>query len=429
MRSSGAVIVLIVVFIAVLGPYAAPYDSASTDMFATWAVPGSKHLLGTDGLGRDILSRILVGARVSLTVVVVVLTITLAAGTALGLIAGYSGGWVDNLIMRFVDIVFAFPELILAILVASIIGPGTLTVIVALSLVYWPGIARMTRALVLALKSELFVEAAVACGTPTYKIMLKHLLPNIIAPLIVRMSVGVGFLIMAEATLSFLGIGIQEPQPTLGRHDPGWIVRTAHRPLPGAVQQRHPGLYDRRLQPAGRRPARYSRPQGARQMSPAVLSVRDLSVSFATLRGKINVIDRLSLEIAPGEILGPGGRVGLRQIRDRAGRHGPSGAQRRHRPGERRPGGEKPDGLQRGRASEGSGGGCRHDFPGTHDQPEPGFHGRFSNRRTARRASGLRQEKGHGRSRAPHGSGWYFRRRGHAPPNIRIKCPVGCASG
>ena len=212
----GAVIVLIVVFIAVLGPYAAPYDSASTDMFATWAVPGSKHLLGTDGLGRDILSRILVGARVSLTVVVVVLTITLAAGTALGLIAGYSGGWVDNLIMRFVDIVFAFPELILAILVASIIGPGTLTVIVALSLVYWPGIARMTRALVLALKSELFVEAAVACGTPTYKIMLKHLLPNIIAPLIVRMSVGVGFLIMAEATLSFLGIGIQEPQPTWG---------------------------------------------------------------------------------------------------------------------------------------------------------------------------------------------------------------------
>jgi ABC-type dipeptide/oligopeptide/nickel transport system permease subunit len=212
----GAVIVLIVVLIAALGPYAAPYDSASTDMFATWAVPGSKHLLGTDGLGRDILSRILVGARVSLTVVVVVLTITLAAGTVLGLIAGYSGGWVDNLIMRLVDIVFAFPELILAILVASIIGPGTLTVIVALSLVYWPGIARMTRALVLALKSELFVEAAVACGTPTYKIMLKHLLPNIIAPLIVRMSVGVGFLIMAEATLSFLGIGIQEPQPTWG---------------------------------------------------------------------------------------------------------------------------------------------------------------------------------------------------------------------
>jgi len=212
----GSVIVAIVVLIAILGPSVAPYNSTSTDMFATWATPGGKHLLGADGLGRDILSRILVGTRVSLTVAVVVLAITLVVGTFLGMVAGYIGGWVDNLIMRFVDIVFAFPELILAILVASIIGPGTLTVIVALALVYWPGIARMTRALVLSLKSELFVEAAVACGTPTYKIILKHLLPNIIAPLIVRMSVGVGFLIMGEATLSFLGIGIQEPRPTWG---------------------------------------------------------------------------------------------------------------------------------------------------------------------------------------------------------------------
>jgi ABC-type dipeptide/oligopeptide/nickel transport system permease subunit len=212
----GSVIVTIVVLIAVLGPNVAPFDSASTDMFATWAPPGGKHLLGADGLGRDILSRILVGTRVSLTVAVVVLAITLVIGTFLGMVAGYIGGRLDNLIMRFVDIVFAFPELILAILVASVIGPGTLTVIVALALVYWPGIARMTRALVLSLKSELFVEAAVACGTPTGKIMVKHLLPNIIAPLIVRMSVGVGFLIMGEATLSFLGIGIQEPRPTWG---------------------------------------------------------------------------------------------------------------------------------------------------------------------------------------------------------------------
>jgi ABC-type dipeptide/oligopeptide/nickel transport system permease subunit len=210
------VVVTIVVLIAVVGPYVAPFNSTSTDMFATWATPGGKHILGADGLGRDILSRILVGTRVSLTVAVVVLAITLVVGTLLGMVAGYLGGWLDELIMRFVDIVFAFPELILAILVASIIGPGTLTVIVALALVYWPGIARMTRALVLSLKSELFVEAAVACGTPTYKIMVKHLLPNIIAPLIVRMSVGVGFLIMGEATLSFLGIGIQEPRPTWG---------------------------------------------------------------------------------------------------------------------------------------------------------------------------------------------------------------------
>jgi ABC-type dipeptide/oligopeptide/nickel transport system permease subunit len=212
----GAIIVLIVVFIAVFGPYVAPYSYTDTDMFATWGSPSDEHLLGTDGLGRDILSRILVGARVSLTVAMVVLMITLVIGTVLGMLAGYLGGWVDNLIMRLVDIVFAFPELILAILVAAILGTGTLTVIVALALVYWPGIARMTRALVISLKSELFVEAAIACGTPTYKIMLKHLLPNIIAPLLIRMSVGVGFLIMAEATLSFLGLGIQEPEPTWG---------------------------------------------------------------------------------------------------------------------------------------------------------------------------------------------------------------------
>ena len=212
----GSAIVFIVIMIAVFGPMLAPYDYTSTDMFLTWDPPGEDHWLGSDGLGRDTLSRILVGAQVSLTVALSILCITLVVGTALGMMAGYLGGWVDTVIMRFVDIVFAFPELILAILVASIVGPGTMTVIIALALVYWPGIARMTRALVMSLKSELFMEAAVACGTPTYKIMLKHLLPNIIAPLIVRMSVGVGFLIMAEATLSFLGIGIQEPEPTWG---------------------------------------------------------------------------------------------------------------------------------------------------------------------------------------------------------------------
>ena len=119
----GSIIVTIVLLIAVLGPTVAPFDSASTDMFATWATPGGKHLLGADGLGRDILSRILVGTRVSLTVALVVLAITLVVGTSLGMVAGYIGGWLDDLIMRFVDIVFAFPELILAILVASVMGP------------------------------------------------------------------------------------------------------------------------------------------------------------------------------------------------------------------------------------------------------------------------------------------------------------------
>jgi len=118
--------------------------------------------------------------------------------------------------MRTVDVVFAFPEVIIALLIAAVLGPGTVTVIVALSMVWWPGIARMTRSLVLSLREELFIEAAVACGTPPWKIMWRHFLPNIISPLIVRASIGVGFIIMAEATLSFLGIGVQEPMPTWG---------------------------------------------------------------------------------------------------------------------------------------------------------------------------------------------------------------------
>jgi len=212
----GALIVALVILVALIAPWIAPHDFEYVDMLAVWAPPSAGHPCGADGLGRDILSRIIVGAQVSLLVACSVLAITLAIGVTLGMLAAWFGGWTETLIMRTVDIIFAFPELILAILVAAIIGPGTLTVIVALSLVWWPGIARLTRSLVLTLKSELFVDAAIACGSPPRKILVRHLLPNIIAPIIVRASIGVGFIIMAEATLSFLGIGVQEPQPTWG---------------------------------------------------------------------------------------------------------------------------------------------------------------------------------------------------------------------
>ncbi len=212
----GALIVTAVILVALLAPWISPHDFELVDMLAVWGVPSATHPLGADGLGRDILSRIIVGAQVSLLVACSVLAITLTIGITLGMVAAWFGGWTETLIMRIVDIIFAFPELILAILVAAVIGPGTLTVIVALSLVWWPGIARLTRSLVLSLKGELFVDAAIACGSPPRKILVRHLLPNIIAPIIVRASIGVGFIIMAEATLSFLGIGVQEPQPTWG---------------------------------------------------------------------------------------------------------------------------------------------------------------------------------------------------------------------
>jgi ABC-type dipeptide/oligopeptide/nickel transport system permease subunit len=212
----GGALVLMVTFVAIVGPWLAPHRYQETDLLAVWAEPSRDHLLGGDALGRDVLSRLIVGARVSLFVAVSVLGLTLTVGTLAGMVAGYFGGWVDTVLMRTADIVFAFPELILAIVVAAMLGPGMRTVIVALAIVWWPGIARLTRSLTLTLRTELFVDAAVVSGTRPGIILLRHVLPNVMPPLIVRASIGVGFIVMAEATLSFLGIGVQEPLPTWG---------------------------------------------------------------------------------------------------------------------------------------------------------------------------------------------------------------------
>ena len=212
----GGVLVVLVTLTALAAPWVAPYGYGDTDLLAVWAEPSRAHVLGGDALGRDVLSRLVVGARVSLLVALSVLALTLVVGTLAGMVAGYFGGWVDTVLMRVADIVFAFPELILAIVVAAMLGPGTRTVIVALAIVWWPGIARLTRSLTLALRTELFVDAAVVSGTRPFTILLRHVLPNVVPPLIVRASIGVGFIVMAEATLSFLGIGVQEPLPTWG---------------------------------------------------------------------------------------------------------------------------------------------------------------------------------------------------------------------
>lgn len=212
----GATIVFAVVAVALLSPWIAPHDFRQTNMLAVWEPPGPDYVLGADQLGRDVLSRLVIGARVSLAVAVAVLAIALVVGTTLGMIAAWRGGWVDGLVMRTADITFAFPELIIAILVAAVLGPGLLATIVSLALVSWPGIARLSRSLVLGIRQELYVEAAIACGTPARTILLRHCLPNIVPALIVRASVGIGFVVMAEATLSFLGLGMQEPIPSWG---------------------------------------------------------------------------------------------------------------------------------------------------------------------------------------------------------------------
>ena len=212
----GFVLVAVAVAVALLSPWIAPLDFSRTNMAFIWEPPGRDFTLGTDALGRDVLSRLIVGAAVSLVVALSVLVIALVVGTAAGMAAAWYGGWFDALVMRTADITFAFPDLIIAILIAAMLGPGIPTVILSLSIVSWPGIARLTRSLVLSLRNELFVDAAIVCGTRPAVILLRHCLPNIVPALIVRASVGVGFVVMAEATLSFLGLGVQEPLPSWG---------------------------------------------------------------------------------------------------------------------------------------------------------------------------------------------------------------------
>ena len=212
----GGAIILLVVLVALFAPWLVPHSPEETDLFNTWAPPDAANLLGTDKLGRDILSRLVAGARTSLVVAGAVLAITMSVGIVLGMVAGYVGGRIDAFLMRTVDVMLAFPEVVIAILIASILGPGVTTVIVSLALVWWPGVTRLTRSFVLVIREELYIDAAIVAGTSTAMIFWRHLLPNIAAPLLVRASVGVGFIIMAEATLSFLGLGIQEPQASWG---------------------------------------------------------------------------------------------------------------------------------------------------------------------------------------------------------------------
>jgi ABC-type dipeptide/oligopeptide/nickel transport system permease subunit len=233
----GGLMVSIVIVVALLARHLAPHEFDDTNLALVWMDPDADHLLGTDGLGRDILSRILSGASISLGVASAVLAITLVLGTGLGMLAGYLGGWVDTVIMRSADIISAFPELIFAIMLAAVLGPGIATVILALAAVWWPGVSRLARSLVLALRQEQFIEAAVVSGTRKRNILLRHFLPNILAPLLVRASIGVGFIITAEATLSFLGLGVQEPLPSWGgmirdglavlRTDPSLAISTS----------------------------------------------------------------------------------------------------------------------------------------------------------------------------------------------------------
>jgi len=210
--------------VALLAPLLAPFDYDHQDRhYASLpAPPDGRHPLGTDNLGQDVLSRLLHGARVSLAVGIVVQLLSAVIGTALGLLAAYKGGIWDRVLMRITDAMFAFPDLLFAILLVGIFRPTSpvdsfLTVFVALGLVGWPGMARLVRGQALSLREKEFVEAARAIGVTGWGIVTRHLLPNMLTPIIVAVTVDIGNVILAEATLSFLGIGIQPPYPSWGR--------------------------------------------------------------------------------------------------------------------------------------------------------------------------------------------------------------------
>jgi len=212
----GFAIVGMLVLAAVLAPVVSPYDPNRQRLLDALQAPSPAHLLGTDENGRDVLSRILYGARVSLLAGVFSVAIALALGVSSGLVSGYFSGRVDNVIMRIMDALLAFPTLVLALAITAALGPGLRNAMIAIGVVYTPIFARLTRGQVLSLREREFVEAARTIGAGSGRIMVRHILPNVTAPLIVQASLSVAFAILAEATLSFLGLGVQPPEPSWG---------------------------------------------------------------------------------------------------------------------------------------------------------------------------------------------------------------------
>ncbi|HEX7120222.1 MAG TPA: ABC transporter permease [Longimicrobiales bacterium] len=215
---TGLAIIGLLYLIALLAPLIAPYDPiAQQDIVRTGFLPPSAaHPLGTDRFGRDVLSRIIFGARMSLSIAFVAVAIAITIGTLLGAIAGYIGGRVDAAIMRFTDMVLAFPRLVLLIMIIALFSPSLVLIITVLGLTQWPGTARIVRGEVLSLREREFVTAARALGFSRSRIILRHLVPNVIAPVIVAATLGIGNTIVLEAGLSFLGLGVAPPTPTWG---------------------------------------------------------------------------------------------------------------------------------------------------------------------------------------------------------------------
>jgi peptide/nickel transport system permease protein len=216
MAIGGGIVALIFVVVAILAPVIAPYGAGQTDFGAALAGPSAKHLLGTDELGRDILSRIIFGARASMEAGVLATALAMVVAVPIGLIAGYYRGWLDPVIARITDVLLAFPFVMLAVALAAILGPSLTNAVLALGISVVPQLVRITRGEALALREEDYVRAAIANGASDRVILGRHILPNMTSTLIVQATVTIPTLIIGEALLSFLGLGVQPPTPSWG---------------------------------------------------------------------------------------------------------------------------------------------------------------------------------------------------------------------
>ncbi len=212
----GALLIALFVLMAFVGPALAPHDPNAVVLGDRLKAPSAEHWFGTDNLGRDILSRVLVGARVSLWVGVLTVALAMLIGVPVGLLAGYRGGMLDAVFMRLVDVFLAFPVIILAIAIVAVRGPGLSNVMIALVAVYWTTYARLTRGVTLVLRQEDYMLAAECLGVPVPRSLLRHLLPNALGSILVVATLGLGNAILSEAALSFLGLGIQPPEASWG---------------------------------------------------------------------------------------------------------------------------------------------------------------------------------------------------------------------
>ena len=216
MTRVGAAIILLTVLAALTAPWVVPYDPASQELSLRLERPSVQHLFGLDELGRDILSRVLAGARISLLVGLTVVSISSVIGVFLGSVAGYFGGWLDDVISRVIDVLMAFPGILLAIALVAVLGPNLTNVVLALSFIGWVGYARLVRGQVLRAREFEFVQAARALGAGTFRILFRHVVPTTLPAVMVQATLGMAGAILAEASLSFLGLGVQPPAPSWG---------------------------------------------------------------------------------------------------------------------------------------------------------------------------------------------------------------------